>query len=275
MNFHGRNPFNVQFVVQVLGSSFRLHGRSGPLRLCTSLYIFTSSRDWNHHLITSCGLFCPTARSVFVGVGIGGWGGGGGNSVPFSSFFCVLVRTVFSCTCQHAGCYAAASSLALANMRDVTLPHLLLHLPTCGTLRCRIFSCTCQHAGCYAAASSLALANMRDVTLPHLLLHLPTCGMLRCRIFSCTCQNVGCSAAASSLALTCQHAGCYAPTSFLHLPTCGMLRRRIFSCNLATEQQKWGWSKQILVRKNRVLEMMAVQNPLQIRPHGISWHIWK
>ena len=123
-----------------------------------------------------------------------------------------------SCTCQHAGCYAAASSLALANMQDVTLPHLLLHLPTCGMSRCRIFSCTCQHVGCYAAASSLALSNMRDVTLPHLLLHLPTCGMLRCRIFSCTCQAVGCQL----------------PHLLLHLPTCWMLRCRIFSC---TSQQ--------------------------------------
>jgi hypothetical protein len=44
-------------------------------------------------------------------------------------------------------------------MWDVTLPHLLLHLPSCGMS---------------AAASSLALANMLDVTLPHLLLHFPT-----------------------------------------------------------------------------------------------------
>ena len=33
------------------------------------------------------------------------------------------------------------SDLALANMRDVALPHLRLHLPICGMLRCRIFSC--------------------------------------------------------------------------------------------------------------------------------------
>jgi len=44
-------------------------------------------------------------------------------------------------------------------MWDVTLPRLLLHLPSCGMS---------------AAASSLALANMLDVTLPHLLLHFPT-----------------------------------------------------------------------------------------------------
>ena len=47
-------------------------------------------------------------------------------------------------------------SLALAKMGDVTLPHLRLHLPSCGMLPCRIFSCTCHHAGCYGAASSLA-----------------------------------------------------------------------------------------------------------------------
>ena len=39
-------------------------------------------------------------------------------------------------------------SLALAQMRDVTLPHLLLHLPTCRMLRCRIFSCTCPIDSC-------------------------------------------------------------------------------------------------------------------------------
>ena len=167
-----------------------------------------------------------------------------------------------SCACQHAGCYAAASSLALANMQDVTLPHLLLHLPTCGMSRCRIFSCTCQHVGCYAAASSLALSNMRDVTLPHLLLHLPTCGMLRCRIFSCTCQAVGCQL----------------PHLLLHLPTCWMLRCRIFSC---TSQQLCHRTAKMrtktnLVRKKKFWKWWRAESPANTiesmfrRPS--SWH---
>ena len=183
-----------------------------------NLYNFTCSRDLKHNL-----------PAVFPRV--------------LTFFFCVLVKTVFSCNCQHAGWYAAASSLALANtagccaataslalaiMRFVTLMHL--------RLRCRIFSCTCQRPACYAAASSLALAIMRDGTLPRLLLHLPTCGMVRCCIFSCTCQHAGCYAAASSLALanvrdvTLLHL-------LLHLPTCKMLRCRIFSCTC----QHAGW----------------------------------
>ena len=270
-----------------------------------NLYIFISSKDWNHHLLTSCGLSSPTARSVvfckggYRGLGGGGGGGVGGvitffflrscqNSVPLHLPTCGMLRCrIFSCTCQHVGCYAAALAnmldvtlplLALANMQDVTLPHLLLHLPTCRMLRCRISSCTCQHVGCHAAAfslalanmldvtlqvSSLALSNMRDVTLPHLLLHLPTCGMLRCRVFSCTCQAVGCQL----------------PHLLLHLPTCWMLRCRIFSC---TSQQLCHRTAKMRTKTNLVRKKSFgnddVQNPLQIllkvcfgaRPHGIS-----
>ena len=154
----------------------------------------------------------------------GGYRGWGGNNVLFSAF---LSKKMFSCTCQHAGWYAAASSLALANTRDVALPQLLLHLPSCGVLRCRIFSCTCHPA--YAAASSLALAIMRDGTLPRLLLHLPTCEMVRCRTFSCTCRHAGCYAAASSLALANVRGGTLLHL-LLHLPSCGMVRCRVLSC---------------------------------------------
>ena len=78
------------------------------------------------------------------------------NSVLLHLPTCGMFRCrIFSCSCQHVGCYAADSSLALANMWDCTLPRFLLHLPTCMMLCCHIFSCTCQHVGCYAAASSL------------------------------------------------------------------------------------------------------------------------
>ena len=139
---------------------------------------------------------------------------------------CGMLRCrIFSCTCQHAGCYAAASSLALANMWDVTLPHLLLHLPTCWMLRCRFFSCTFQHARCYAAASSLALANMWDVTLPHLLLHLPSCGM---------------SAAASSLALA-NMLDVTLPHLLLHFPTALPQNSKNEDQNNLVRKKNWKW----------------------------------
>ena len=207
------------------------------------------------------------------------------NSVLLHLPTCGMLRCrIFSCTCQHVGCYAAALAnmldvtlplLALANMRDVTLPHLLLHLPTCRMLRCRIFSCTCQHVGCHAAASSLALANMLDVTLPLLLLHFPTCEMLRCRIFSCTCQHVGCYAAASSLALaklwdvscrifscTCQHVGCYAAASSLALPN-----------SFATEQQKWGPKQSCQKKKWKWWRAESPANTIEsVFRRPSSWH---
>ena len=67
---------------------------------------------------------------------------------------------VSSCRWRHAGCDAGRSSLALADMRDVTPGDLLLHLQTCRMIRWEIFSCTCRHAGCYAGILSLALGNM-------------------------------------------------------------------------------------------------------------------
>ena len=59
---------------------------------------------------------CP---QCFVGE-VGRWGG---NNVQLLCVLCILC---------HAGCYARRSSLALAQMRDVTLGDLLLHLHRCG-----------------------------------------------------------------------------------------------------------------------------------------------
>ena len=126
----------VYYITMAFGQVTLFVGGSDPMKT----RVFNGAK---HNLITS---FCPffPLPAVFCRVGDkGGCVGGCSNVV----LLCILVRTSFSFTCRHAGCYAGRSPLADGDMRDVTLGGLLLHLQTCGMLRREIFSCTCRHAG--------------------------------------------------------------------------------------------------------------------------------